>query len=94
MAVSGDSQLTAHPVDAGAIRCEGLSACSRWGLRVLLLLLPLLQSVEAPALAVMVPLLVKGLREATAIQRKSCVIITNMSKLVNSPREASNFLPK
>jgi hypothetical protein len=53
-----------------------------------------LQAVEAPALAVMVPLLVKGLRESTAIQRKSCVIITNMSKLVNSPVEAMNFLPK
>lgn len=45
-------------------------------------------------MAVMVPLLVKGLRESTAIQRKSCVIITNMSKLVNSPVEAMNFLPK
>uniref|UniRef100_A0A383W2Z9 Elongation factor 3 n=1 Tax=Tetradesmus obliquus TaxID=3088 RepID=A0A383W2Z9_TETOB len=52
------------------------------------------QAVEAPALAVMVPLLVKGLRESTAIQRKSCVIITNMSKLVNSPVDAVNFLPK
>lgn len=52
------------------------------------------QAVEAPALAVMVPLLVKGLRETTAIQRKSCVIITNMSKLVNSPVDAINFLPK
>jgi elongation factor 3 len=55
---------------------------------------PHTQTVEAPALAVMVPLLVKGLRESTAIQRKSCVIITNMSKLVNSPVDASNFLPK
>jgi elongation factor 3 len=55
---------------------------------------PFLQAVEAPALAVMVPLLVKGLRESTAIQRKSCVIITNMSKLVNSPVDAINFLPK
>jgi elongation factor 3 len=60
---------------------------------LLLLRLPL-QAVEAPALAVMVPLLVKGLRESTAIQRKSCVIITNMSKLVNSPVDAVNFLPK
>jgi hypothetical protein len=54
----------------------------------------LMQAVEAPALAVMVPLLLKGLREATAIQRKCCVIITNMSKLVNSPVDAVNFLPK
>jgi len=55
---------------------------------------PAAQTVEAPALAVMVPLLVKGMRESTAIQRKSCVIITNMSKLVNSPVDAINFLPK
>lgn len=54
----------------------------------------LLQAVEAPALAVMVPLLVKGMRESTAIQRKSCVIITNMSKLVNKPLDAMDFLPK
>lgn len=54
----------------------------------------LVQAVEAPALSVMVPLLLKGLRESTAIQRKSCVIITNMSKLVSSPVEAMNFLPK
>ena len=51
------------------------------------------QAVEAPALAVMVPLLVRGLREATAIQRKCCVITTNMSKLVNSPLDAAHFLP-
>jgi hypothetical protein len=54
----------------------------------------LMQTVEAPALAVMVPLLLKGLKESTPIQRKSCVIITNMSKLVNSPVDAVNFLPK
>lgn len=52
------------------------------------------QTVESPALAVMVPLLLKGLKESTPIQRKSCVIITNMSKLVNSPVDAVNFLPK
>jgi elongation factor 3 len=53
-----------------------------------------MQTVEAPALAVMIPLLLKGLKESTPIQRKSCVIITNMSKLVNSPVDAVNFLPK
>ena len=53
-----------------------------------------MQTVESPALAVMVPLLLKGLKESTPIQRKSCVIITNMSKLVNSPVDAVNFLPK
>lgn len=54
------------------------------------------QAVEAPALAVMVPLLMKGLKDeqATPIKRKACVIITNMSKLVNSPTDASNFLPR
>ena len=56
--------------------------------------LPLLQTVEAPALAVMVPLLLKGLRESTQIQRRCCLIITNMTKLVNSPLDAINFLPK
>lgn len=51
------------------------------------------QAIEAPALAVMVPLLVRGLRESTAIQRKCCVITTNMAKLVNSPLDAAHFLP-
>lgn len=51
------------------------------------------QAIEAPALAVMVPLLVRGLRESTAIQRKCCVIVTNMAKLVNSPLDAAHFLP-
>lgn len=41
----------------------------------------------------MVPLLVRGLRESTAIQRKCCVITTNMAKLVNSPLDAAHFLP-
>jgi hypothetical protein len=51
------------------------------------------QAIEAPALAVMVPLLIRGLREATPIQRKACVITTNMAKLVNSPLDAAHFLP-
>jgi hypothetical protein len=55
------------------------------------LLLP--QAIEAPALAVMVPLLIRGLRESTPIQRKCCVITTNMAKLVNSPLDAAHFLP-
>ena len=49
---------------------------------------------EGPALAIMVPLLMRGLREETSIKRKSCVIITNMSKLVNSPLDAARFLPR
>eukprot|EP00201_Polytomella_parva_P021393 CAMPEP_0175048820 /NCGR_PEP_ID=MMETSP0052_2-20121109/6407_1 /TAXON_ID=51329 ORGANISM="Polytomella parva, Strain SAG 63-3" /NCGR_SAMPLE_ID=MMETSP0052_2 /ASSEMBLY_ACC=CAM_ASM_000194 /LENGTH=1151 /DNA_ID=CAMNT_0016312937 /DNA_START=110 /DNA_END=3568 /DNA_ORIENTATION=+ len=52
------------------------------------------QSVEAPALAVMVPLLIKGLREETVIKRKTAVIIANMSKLVTNPADACLFLPK
>jgi elongation factor 3 len=37
------------------------------------------QQVEAPPLSIIVPLLVRGLRErTTAIKRKACVIIDNM----------------
>lgn len=51
--------------------------------------------VEAPPLAIIVPLLVRGLRErTTAIKRKSCVIIDNMAKLVDNPADAAPFLPK
>lgn len=53
------------------------------------------QQVEAPPLSIIVPLLVRGLRErATAIKRKSCVIIDNMAKLVEVPWDAAPFLPK
>lgn len=53
------------------------------------------QAVEAPALSIMVPLLVRGLRERqTAIKRKSAVIIDNMSKLVDNPADAAVFLPR
>jgi len=52
------------------------------------------QTVDSPALAVMVPLLVRGLREkATATKRQTAVIIDNMSKLVENPIEAAPFLP-
>jgi len=52
------------------------------------------QSVESPALAMVVPLLVKGLKEKkTATRRQSCVIIDNMSKLVDDPVDADPFLP-
>jgi elongation factor 3 len=51
--------------------------------------------VEAPPLSIIVPLLVRGLRErTTAIKRKSCVIIDNMAKLVDNPADAAPFLPK
>jgi len=52
------------------------------------------QSVECPALAMVVPLLLRGLREkATATKRQSAVIINNMSKLVDNPLDAAPFLP-
>jgi elongation factor 3 len=53
------------------------------------------QTVEAPALSLLVPLLLRGLRErSTAIKRKSALIIENMSKLVDEPTEAKVFLPR
>ena len=52
------------------------------------------QSVESPALAMVVPLLLRGLREkAIATKRQSAVIIENMSKLVDIPLDAAPFLP-
>jgi len=52
------------------------------------------QSVEAPALAMVVPLLIRGLRsKVTATRRQSAVIIDNMSKLVDDPLDAEPFLP-
>jgi len=52
------------------------------------------QSVESPALAMVVPLLLRGLREKqTATKRQSAVIINNMSKLVDNPIDAAPFLP-
>jgi len=52
------------------------------------------QSVESPALAMVVPLLLRGLREKTiATKRQSAVIIENMSKLVDVPLDAAPFLP-
>jgi elongation factor 3 len=52
------------------------------------------QSVECPALAMVVPLLLRGLREKSiATKRQSAVIINNMSKLVDNPIDAAPFLP-
>lgn len=52
------------------------------------------QSVESPALAMVVPLLIRGLRsKVTATRRQSSVIIDNMSKLVDHPLDAAPFLP-
>lgn len=51
--------------------------------------------VEAPTLAIMVPLLVRGLAERKpAVLRQAAVIIDNMCKLVENPADAHQFLPK
>ena len=50
------------------------------------------QNVEAPALAIVTPILVKGLNDRkTETKRKCCVIIDNMCKLVEHPKEISAF---
>ena len=52
------------------------------------------QAVEAPALAVICPLLIRGLRERiTSVKRKAALIIANMAKLVEDPQQAAPFLP-
>ena len=53
------------------------------------------QAVEAPTLAMLVPLLVRGMAERqTAIKRKTAVITDNMAKLVDDPVDAAVFLPR
>lgn len=52
------------------------------------------QQIEAPTLAIMVPLLNRALNERKpAIQRQTAVIIDNMCKLVENPADAHQFLP-
>ncbi|KAI9705340.1 MAG: translational elongation factor EF-1 alpha [Bogoriella megaspora] len=51
--------------------------------------------VHEPTLAIMVPLLERGLVEReTAIKRKAAVIVDNMCKLVEDPQIVAPFLPK
>jgi len=51
--------------------------------------------VHEPTLAIMVPLLDRGLAEReTPIKRKSAVIVDNMCKLVEDPQIVAAFLPK
>jgi elongation factor 3 len=51
------------------------------------------QNVEAPALAVMTPVLVRGLNErAEATKRRCCAIIDNMCKLIDDLREGTPLL--
>ena len=53
------------------------------------------QQVEAPTLAIMVPLLNRALGERKpATQRQTTVIIDNMCKLVENPADAHQFLPQ
>jgi len=51
------------------------------------------QNVEAPALAVLTPVLIRGLNERTdATKRRCCVIVDNMCKLIDDPREGSPLM--
>jgi len=51
------------------------------------------QRVECPALAVINPILQKGLKERTnETKRKTCLIIDNMCKLVEHPKEVAPFM--
>jgi elongation factor 3 len=51
--------------------------------------------VTGPTLAIMVPLLDRGLVEReTAVKRKAAVIVDNMCKLVDDPQIVAPFLPK
>ncbi|WFD30075.1 translational elongation factor EF-1 alpha [Malassezia sp. CBS 17886] len=53
------------------------------------------QEVDSPTLALMTPLLSRGLSERpTATKRKVAVIIDNMAKLVDNERTVRPFLPK
>lgn len=53
------------------------------------------QPVDPKTLAVLVPILIKGLRERnTPVKRKTAVIITNMVKLVEFPAFLAPFMPK
>lgn len=53
------------------------------------------QSVKSAALAIVVPLLLRGLNaKVIATRRQSAIIIENMSKLVDDPLDATPFLPR
>lgn len=52
------------------------------------------QAMEDASLAVLAPLMLRALRErSTKTQRRACIIIENMSKLVLNPADARPFLP-
>jgi len=53
------------------------------------------QTVDAPTLSIIVPILARGLRNRDEqLKRKCCVVIDNMCKLVMEPRDAAPFGPK
>lgn len=53
------------------------------------------QTVDARTLAVLVPLLCRGIVDrTTVVRRKTCVIINNMAKLVEDPADAYDFSDK
>lgn len=53
------------------------------------------QDVEAPHLAVIMPIIKRGLRttKISEVQRKSCVILDNVCRLVDDPKELSIAMP-
>merc|ERR1719183_1535666 len=51
------------------------------------------QNVEAPALALIAPVLVRGLNDRSEVtKRRCCVIVDNMCKLIDDPREGSPLM--
>ena len=49
-----------------------------------------MQNVETPALAVMLPVLTRGLNDkAEEVRRTCCLIVDNMCKVVEDPGEVS-----
>eukprot|EP00270_Netrium_digitus_P003247 TRINITY_DN1367_c0_g1_i1.p1 TRINITY_DN1367_c0_g1~~TRINITY_DN1367_c0_g1_i1.p1 ORF type:complete len:996 (-),score=306.74 TRINITY_DN1367_c0_g1_i1:35-3022(-) len=53
-----------------------------------------IQAVLGCALAIMVPLFVRGMKERqTLVKRKTVVVIDNVLRLVDDPKEAAPFLP-
>jgi elongation factor 3 len=53
------------------------------------------QEVQAPALALVEPVLMRGIRlRPTAMRRKAAVVIDNLCKLLSDPSEAAAFLPR
>merc|ERR1719316_2394233 len=53
------------------------------------------QNVETPALAVMLPVLTRGLKDkAEEVQRTCCLIVDNMCKVVEDPAEVLPIMPK